>query len=120
MIVLNLPWPPSVNHYWRSIPARRGSRVLLSREGRAYRERVCDQLVAERMPRLAGRLRVRVVLHPPTRRMLDIDNRIKPLGDSLEHAGLMNDDEQIDHWDVRRGAVVKGGLAVVEIQEIAG
>ena len=36
---LTLPWPPSVNRYWRSVPMGRGRgvRVLISREGRAFR-----------------------------------------------------------------------------------
>ena len=36
MIVLNLPFPPSVNHYWRNV----GSRVLISQAGRDYQRGV--------------------------------------------------------------------------------
>jgi crossover junction endodeoxyribonuclease RusA len=118
MIAFNLPWPPSVNHYWRSIPLRRCSRVILSREGRRYRERVCARLVNSGVPPLGGRLEVRLVLHAPSRRTSDIDNRIKAIGDALEHAGVIGNDSQIDHWDVWRGPVVKGGMAVVEIEEM--
>jgi hypothetical protein len=38
LIALVLPFPPSVNRYWRVSPRGRG--VLLSKEGREYRRRV--------------------------------------------------------------------------------
>ena len=38
-----LPWPPSVNHYYRHV----GHRVLISRDGRHYRENVAGKLAAE-------------------------------------------------------------------------
>ena len=33
-MVLTLPYPPSINHYWRRV----GPRTLISREGRAPSE----------------------------------------------------------------------------------
>ncbi len=42
MIELELPFPPSVNHYYRRV----GPRTLISREGRRFRERVCALLAA--------------------------------------------------------------------------
>ena len=35
-----LPYPPSINRYWRRV----GSRTLISREGRAFRRNVCALL----------------------------------------------------------------------------
>ena len=37
---LELPFPPSVNRYWRHVGMGGGVRVLLSREGRRYKAAV--------------------------------------------------------------------------------
>lgn len=124
---LTVPWPPSVNHYWRSIPIKRaacaacGCRVVLSRAGRAYRDEVRQSFSLPdgwRGP-LEGRLHVTVLLHPPTRRKLDIDNRMKALLDALQHADVYVDDSQIDRLEIERWEVVVGGAAIVEIEEMA-
>jgi len=122
-IHLELPWPPSVNAYWRSVMAggrgRRCCRVLLSREGRAYRREACARLAAFRRDRpLTGRLDVRVDLRAPTRRLLDIDNRIKALLDAMQHAGVYRDDGQIDRLLIERGPVTRGGLVRVAIEPL--
>ena len=54
-------------------------------------------------------------LHAPNRRKYDIDNRIKSLLDALTHSGVWLDDELIDRIKIERGAIVAGGLCVVEI-----
>jgi crossover junction endodeoxyribonuclease RusA len=91
---------------------------VISREGRAYRRDVCALLRDHSSNPLDGRLHVRVVLQPPTRRGLDIDNRMKALLDSLEHARIYHDDGQIDRLGIERGEVFKGGKAIVEIMEL--
>ncbi len=102
---------------------RRGCRVVLSREGRAFRKSAIARLSAGPRPRPGGcprtplteRLAMRVVLHPPNRRGFDIDNRIKALADALEHAGIYENDGQIDHLEIDRGTICPGGCAEVEI-----
>ncbi|WP_397405312.1 RusA family crossover junction endodeoxyribonuclease [Phenylobacterium sp.] len=107
-----LPYPPSVNHYWRHV----GGKVLVSREGQRYRSTV-RLLLAGTRP-LEGRLAVDVTLFPPDRRRRDVDNAMKGLLDSLADAGAYVDDSQIDDLRVRRGDVVEGGMARIEIREI--
>ena len=117
-VQLALPWPPSVNRYWRSVPMGRGRgvRVLISREGRADRREAVARLARFRSRRpLCGRLDVRVELCAPTRRALDIDNRLKALLDAMQHAGVYRDDGQIDRLLVERGPVTRGGLVRVQI-----
>lgn len=46
MFEIELPYPPSINHYWRRV----GSRTLISREGRRFRERVVAILAFRREP----------------------------------------------------------------------
>jgi len=110
---LELPYPPSVNHYWRRV----GARTLISREGRRYRAHVASILALQRVRPVAGELDVRVTVHPPDRRRRDLDNTMKALLDALEYGGAYGDDFQIDHLDIWRGDVVPDGKVVVHIKE---
>ncbi|RMF93599.1 MAG: RusA family crossover junction endodeoxyribonuclease, partial [Planctomycetota bacterium] len=79
MIELELPYPPSVNHYWRRV----GARTLISRGGRAFRASVCSILAAHGIEPIDGPLCVSIDVHPPDRRRRDIDNLQKALLDAL-------------------------------------
>ncbi len=111
--VFELPYPPSVNHYWRRV----GFRTLISRGGRRYRREVIALLAADRAAPLRGRLEVVVHVFPPDNRRRDLDNLQKALCDALEHAGVYADDSQIDRLDVHRGPVVPGGKVIVQVTE---
>lgn len=119
MIELTLPWPPSVNRYWRSVVVKRRVRVLISSEGRQYRKRVLDEMVYR--PKLYGpavRLAVCIMACPPDRRRRDLDNALKAPLDAMMHAGLYADDSQIDSLTIERGPVVRGGELRVSVQEV--
>jgi crossover junction endodeoxyribonuclease RusA len=70
MFEVELPHPPSINHYWR----RAGPRTLISREGRRFRQRVLAILAARRVEALDGPLTVEVDIHPPDNPRRDLDN----------------------------------------------
>jgi crossover junction endodeoxyribonuclease RusA len=112
---LRLPYPPSVNHIWRRV----GPRTVISREGRRYRTDVCAALAAMRVPRMDGRLAVRVTFCPPDHRRRDLDNVQKALLDALAKGGAYRDDSQIDRLEVDRGPVLSGGMVEVQITEVA-
>lgn len=106
MLVLDLPLPPSVNHYW----GQHGHRRYVSKAGVAFKAQVSDYVVEYRVPKLGtARLAMTVVLFPKDRRKQDIDNRIKALWDALADAGVFNNDEQIDTLFIERGEIKKGG-----------
>lgn len=112
LVSARLPYPPSVNSYWRHIA--RGplaGRVLLSAKGRAYRESVRLALNCQGIgqPMLDGRLSVHIRVCAPDRRVRDLDNTLKGLLDSLKHCGVIEDDGNIDELYVRRGEVTKPG-----------
>jgi crossover junction endodeoxyribonuclease RusA len=113
--VLDLPYPPSVNHYWRRV----GARTLISRGGRRYRKGGAPARPPDRVAPMEGRLAVRVVVRPPDRRRRDLDNVGKALLDALEHAGAYRDDAQIDRLVLERGEVAPPGGVTVEITEAA-
>ena len=114
-MMLELPYPPSLNRYWRNL----GDRVLISKAGRAYRANVLaavfEQLGAGRT-RVDARLKVEITVYPPDRRRRDLDNVCKAVLDSLAHAGVYGDDSQIDDLRVLRGDVRKPGVAVVRVE----
>ncbi len=105
MLELDLPYPPSVNHYWRHV----GPRILISRQGRAYRTTVGAILALRRVRPLDGRLAVEIDVYPPDRRRRDLDNLNKSLLDALAHGGAYEDDSQIDRLLLIRRHVVAGG-----------
>jgi crossover junction endodeoxyribonuclease RusA len=114
--IIELPFPPSVNHYWRRV----GPRTLISRGGRRFRDAVAGVLAAQGVAPLLGRLSVQVIACPPDRRKRDLDNLPKALLDALQHGGAYLDDSQIDRLEVERGSVVPGGKVIVVLKERAG
>ena len=114
MIVLRLPMPPTINHYF----ARKGNRTYLPAKVREYREQVAEIVAAKGLAKLEGRLSLFVAVHPATRAKQDLDNRAKGLQDALTHAGVWLDDEQIDELHMVRREVVKGGMVSVVITEM--
>jgi len=115
-MIMTLPWPPSVNHYYRRV----GPRTLISRAGREYRRAVCGLLAGggPRKPPAGGRIALAMDAFPPDRRRRDLDNTLKALQDSMGHAGVYEDDSQIDVLLVQRREPCKGGRAVVRISQL--
>ena len=110
-----LPFPPSVNHYYRRV----GPRTLISREGRAYRRNVCALLAGNgpRKPPAGGRIALAMDAFPPDRRRRDLDNLQKPVLDALEHGGLYENDSQIDLLVTRRRTPVRDGRLNIHVDE---
>jgi crossover junction endodeoxyribonuclease RusA len=59
-----------------------------------------------------------VKLYPPDRRTRDLDNAGKAIFDSLKHAGVYVDDEQIDDLRFLRREVRKPGIVMVTLETI--
>ena len=108
-----LPYPPSVNHYYRHV----GPRVLISREGRRYREWVIAIVRSKSHITLTRDVNLTVELYPPDRRRRDVDNCLKVILDSLQHAGVMVNDSQVKELHAHMREPVAGGLCYVEINE---
>lgn len=113
-VVLELPFPPSVNHYWRHV----GPKVLISREGRQYRERVKGRVLLAGEPRLEGAIAVTIAVMPPDKRRRDLDNLFKAVLDALAAAGVYEDDSQIDCLMIERRGVVREGGLIVTLNEV--
>jgi Holliday junction resolvase RusA-like endonuclease len=112
MLEVELPYPPSINHYWRRV----GLKTLISREGRRFRERVVRILADLRLEKLSGSLAVDVEVYPPDNRRRDIDNTQKALLDALQHGGAYGDDSQIVRLNAEKHPPVPGGKTIVRIR----
>ena len=117
-MILSLPWPPSVNVYWRNV----GGRVLISREGRAYARVVYGCALEQSMTTLSvGRkafvapVSVDIIAYPPNRARRDLDNLPKAILDALTKARVWEDDSLVHDLRIRWGEVRKGGEIKITI-----
>ena len=108
-IILWLPWPPTVNAYYKAVR----SSIYLSAKGRKYKELV-EGLVNEQAPGICldFPLFVEVWLFPPDRRTRDLDNYMKALLDAITNAGTWTDDKLIDQLHVYRGCPGSGNVRI--------
>lgn len=115
--VLALPFPPSLNHYWRNIAVAGRPRTLISEEGRRFRALVKDIAWANNAPVLRGRITVEIAAHMPDRRRRDLDNLLKATLDALVHAAVIEDDSLVDDLRIVRAGHCDGGKVIVRVTE---
>lgn len=132
VLILTLPWGPSVNHY------KRIGRLIKTRTGKTYQQRVNSPATiayfyqvfmrakATMHPewlKIAGNetttFQLDVNLYPPDKRIRDIDGPLKVLIDSLVHAHVINDDSQITRLVVQKMDKIGQGQVIVRIQELS-
>lgn len=114
MIEFTLPWPPSVNRYWRTFQGR----MIISAEGREFRETVGDQMTLQgKVAHYEKPLRVEIEAWRPDKRRRDLDNLLKATLDGLAHAGVYADDSQIVDLRIYWAPNI-GGMLKVKIEEV--
>ena len=114
MLFLELPAPPTANTYYRNFRGR----MVISKRGRSYRDQV-RLLFLERFPLqnpMTGRLKITLDYWPPDKRTRDIDNIQKPVLDSLNHAGVFEDDRQAVWLLSRKWEKKKNGRLIVRVE----
>ena len=111
-----LPFPPSINGYWRTFR----NRQIISRRGREYREKTITLMKSYGLDkeRLSGNLSVKLKLYPPTLRKYDIDNFCKAAFDALSHCEFWNDDEQVSKLSIEKMEKIKGGAIEVYVRRM--
>jgi crossover junction endodeoxyribonuclease RusA len=117
---LDLPWPPSVNHYWRFLPTGRGRlSVIITRVGRTYRSIVVMRCRRLGIEGIKGPARVWIYASRPDRAVRDLDNLNKAILDSLVAAGVLEDDKLAhDLRIVDTYELVNDGAIRVEIEPL--
>ena len=114
MIELTLPWPPSVNTYWRMYQ----NRMIISEAGRKYRKAVAEQVFLQtRGKTTMGKLKVTIEAWRPDNRKRDLDNLLKAVLDSMGHAGLYIDDSLIVDLRIYWAPEIAGMLKI-KIEEM--
>lgn len=108
MIEITLPWPPSVNTYWRTFRGR----MIISAKGREYRTAVAHLLANQQILQFVGEVKVEIVAFRPDRRKRDLDNLLKAPLDAMTHANLWIDDSQISDLRIKWGEGIAGMLKV--------
>lgn len=114
---LELPYPPSVNSYWLA----NGKRRYISPAGVQFTKSVI-QIVRENSVKSFGdkQVAINVMIHPRSKRRFDLDNTLKAILDSLQKAGVYDDDSQIEYIEIARGEQVEGGKAVIYLYDYIG
>ncbi len=116
--ILELPWPPSLNHLY---PTGKNGRRFLSKAGKLYHDQV---IYAVRQTGYCLRKRyvlpvaLSIWVFPPNNIRRDISNLIKIIEDSLTLAGVWKDDSQVYEEHVYKRHVVKGGRVDIEVHEL--
>ena len=130
---LKLPWPPSVNRYWRHyMRFRRGPprtqyiAYVLDTPGKQYRELAAQLVMLQTrdVKRVSGKffhgpLRMIINASPPDKRVRDLDNILKGPLDAMEACGIYTNDYQICDLQIKRIPPVKGGCLWVWIETAA-
>ena len=123
-IILKLPYPPSINHYYKSIRSRFGVRMYIDEKGILYRESIIDLVVEHKSQNKfpiavpyfpSEKLKLELYINPPDKRKRDLDNIFKAQVDSLQHALVFTNDFQIDKLYIERQEVVKNGVVLAII-----
>ncbi|MCP4934406.1 MAG: RusA family crossover junction endodeoxyribonuclease [bacterium] len=90
--MIELPWPPTVNHYYTIARGRK----ILSKKGRQYRKTAITEAIIQQPGKtIEGPVSVYIRAYPPDKRKRDIDNILKPVLDALTTARVYGDDSQV-------------------------
>jgi len=108
-VSVRLPFPPSLNHYYRRAVVAGHAASYISKRGKIYRDAVVTQWQRDVRVTFEGNLAIKVAAVFPDRRKYDLDGLWKALLDSLEHAGAYADDSQITAESMESVGVEKPG-----------
>jgi len=117
-VTITLPWPPSVNHYWK--PRGNGKGMYISEQGKRFRDEVGVAVVLAGKPTFDSPVAISIVTRKPDKRRRDLDNIVKATFDALTHAGVIADDDDahVPCFGVSVGSPVDRGAVDVTITEV--
>ena len=110
--MIDMPWPPSVNHYYTVARGRK----ILSKRGRDYKRTAGLEILAQKPAKHKGRISINIHAHPPNKRKRDLDNLLKPCLDVLVETGIISDDSDINDLRIQKFPPVKAGYLKIWIE----
>jgi crossover junction endodeoxyribonuclease RusA len=103
-MLVTVAYPPSVNSMYRTFRGR----MIISKVGRLWMAQAIKDIKAQSHGWfVTGPTQLIVRAWMPDNRRRDIDNLLKPLLDSMTHAGVWKDDCQVHDLRITRMAVDK-------------
>lgn len=113
-IQLTLPYPISVNRYWRT--GKNGT--YISQEGLNFKNEVYARY-AYRQKLIVNNVKLDITIHPkltlkgkPYKILIDLDNGLKSILDSLNNV-IYYDDKQVKEIHIKYGnPIIKGAVSV--------
>lgn len=112
MVMLHLPFPPSVNRIWRSGKGR----TYISKQYKAWKDEAMARYLEQRSSAgnpIVGNFTYHIILDEKRRKVArDGDNRGKVVLDLLQSVGLIEDDKLADAGSWSWGPVDGGGCIV--------
>jgi Holliday junction resolvase RusA-like endonuclease len=110
---LDLPMPPSANNLWRKARGR----MILSPEYQAWKRQADGYALGQKprggFPTIDGPFEAKITLDRDMHGRGDIDNRVKALGDFLQHLGIVSNDKNMQRLEVSFGYAPIGCRVVV-------
>lgn len=115
MIRLELPYPPSINHYY--VNAGKNKKRVKSRKVQDYFDAAVWGIKQQKVATFGDSpVRVTVGIQPPDRRRRDMGNLDKAIMDVMEEAGVYDDDFQASDVRYIRLEPVNQGIVHVKIE----
>ena len=118
---LELPYPPAINKRLGAfhVPHSKKSKAYLISK-KVFKHEVWINFVQSKLPSWGKKMiKLTVEIYCPDKRHRDADGVIKELFDSLQYAGCLDDDYQIQKYTVeRKDEVETNGKVIVTIEPI--
>lgn len=112
---LILPEPPSLNTYYTVQRRGKFHSKVVSKEGKQYQNELLQIMQLLKLPKFSGDLEITLDCFPKKRNQRDIDNYFKCLNDSLQYAGIIENDNMI-RWQLGRMQVKNPGWPCVILE----
>jgi len=93
---MRIPYPPSVNHYYKLVPTGNGKwGMIVCKKGKEHQVKTWAICKQNGIRPTDKKLAVHFVVTRPDKRRRDLSNLLKCLEDSLTKGGMWHDDSQI-------------------------
>lgn len=115
MISFTMPLPPSLNNIFFNKP--HGGRAKTTAY-KNWRDLAAWEIRRQKVPVIEGPICIRLMIERPNAQS-DLDNRLKPIFDAMQAAGVIKNDKQIVELHALWGDVTGAMVMISEPQKVA-